>query len=100
MLTVVLERPKKRTGKKRLGSQESLKREIRFWLKRIDDDEFLKAVCALVRNEGIVKRVAHYGSLHPELRQAIEEGDRDIAAGRVYSSEEVFDEIEEWLEKN
>ena len=98
MSTTVLERPKR--PKKRADSQMSLKQEILFWLKRIDNDEFLKAVCALVRNEGMVKRVAHYGSLHPELRKAIEEGDRDIAEGQIYSSEEVFDEIEEWLEKD
>jgi hypothetical protein len=98
MSTAVLERPK--GAKKRTNPQESLKQEIRFWLKRVDNDDFLKAVCALVRNEGMVKRVAHYVSLHSELRRAIEEGDRDIAEGRVYSSEGVFDEIEEWLEKS
>jgi len=39
-------------------------------------------------------------SLPDELREAIEEGLRDIEEGRVYSTEEVFDEIAEWLEKN
>ena len=100
MSTALLERPKKIKKRTQTDPRESLKREIRFWLKRVDNYEFLKAVCALVRNEGMVKRVVHYGSLHPELRKAIEEGDRDIAEGRVYSSKEVFDEIEEWLEKS
>ena len=98
MATTLLEEPK--SVKKQTDPRDLLKREIHFWLNRVDNYEFLKAVRTLVRNEGMVKRVAHYASLHPELRKAIEEGDRDIAGGRVYSSEEVFDEIEEWLEKN
>ena len=95
MSTAVLERPKKRTD-----PQESLKREIRFWLRRINNYEFLKAVRLLVRSEGVFEQAAEWDSLHPELRKAIEEGDCDIAEGRVYSSEEVFNEIEEWLGKN
>ena len=94
-MSTVLEKPKKR-----IDPRESLKREIRFWLKRIDNYEFLKAVRVLVRNEGVFDRVAEWDSLHPDLRKAIEEGDRDIAEGRVYSSEEVFGEIAEWLEKS
>lgn len=80
--------------------KESLKREIRFWLKRVDNYEFLKAVRALVRNEGMIKRVVTYDSLHPELKKALEEGEADIAAGRVVSHEEVFKEINEWLENS
>jgi len=100
MSTAVLERPKKRTGTKTSDPQESLKREIRFWLKRIDNDEFLKGIRTLVRSEAIVKRVAHFDSLPLPVRQAILDCDRDIAADRLYSSEEVFQEIDEWLEKS
>ncbi len=44
--------------------------------------------------------VATWESLHPDLRKSIERGDADIAAGRVCTSEEVFREIDEWLEKD
>ncbi len=43
--------------------------------------------------------VVTWESLHPGLRKSIERGDADIAAGRVCTSEEVFREIDEWLEK-
>lgn len=86
--------------KPKTDPKESLRREIRFWLKRVDDDGFLKAVRALVRNEGMVKRTVSFESLPEPVRQAILDCDRDIAEDRLYSTEEVFQEIDEWLEKS
>lgn len=87
------------TETKKTGTdpKESLRREIRFWLKRVDNYEFLKAVRALVRNEGMVKRVVDFASLPEELRKAIEEGEADVAAGRVFTTEEVMKEARECL---
>ncbi|MDR0391858.1 MAG: hypothetical protein LBH59_08125 [Planctomycetaceae bacterium] len=39
-------------------------------------------------------------SLPHEVQLAIENCDQDIAADRLYSTEEVFEEIDKWLEKN
>ncbi len=50
--------------------------------------------------EAFLGGVVTWDSLHPDLKKALEEGMRDVAAGRVYSSEEVFRELDEWLEKN
>ena len=82
MTTTTQKDPKKRTD-----PRELLKREIRFWLKRVDNYEFLKAVRALIRNEGMVKRVA---VLPDELVKRLEESERSIDEGRTIPHEEVM----------
>ena len=83
MTTTTQKEPKKQTD-----PRELLKREIRFWLKRVDNYEFLKAVRALIRNEGMVKRVA---VLPDELVKKLEAAKRDIAEGRTIPHEEVME---------
>ena len=80
---------------------ESLRGEIVFLLSQIEDAEFLTALRLIARDKvSSNKKPVTWESLPEELRKQIEEGEADIAAGRVYSSEEVFGEIEKWLEKS
>ena len=84
---------------------EVLREEIGFLLNRIDDVDFLTALRLLAggkassTNAATVKGMVTWESIPEELRKAIEEGERDIAEGRVYTTEEVFREIDECLEK-
>ncbi len=91
MLT--LELPVEQEEDKAVRVKNKLKKEIAFWIKRVDNYEFLKAVRSLVRNEAVVKRVATQDSFPTAVREAIEEGLRDIAAGRLQTQEEVEKEL-------
>ncbi len=46
------------------------------------------------------ENVVTWESLHPDLQKMLLEADNDIAEGRIHSSEEVFRELDEWLEKD
>ena len=82
------------TDEKAIQKAKRLRKEIRSWLKGIGDVEFLRAVRLMVRN-----KATSWDELPEHVKQGIEEGLQDIAEGRVYTNEEVFGEIDEWLKK-
>ena len=80
--TTVLERPKTRKR-----SATSLRREIRNRLNIIDDADSLRTILRLV--------IKMEPEMPEELVRMLEEGDRDIAEGRVHSNEEMIKWFEE-----
>jgi len=65
-------------------------------INKIEDDDFLNAVKVILdikeSNIGVYK-------LNPIQKKLIQQSEKDFKEGRVYTNEEVFKEIDEWLKE-
>lgn len=87
MATTEVEKPKTRKR-----SAKSLRNEIRERLTAIEDTNFLRGVLLLVRDKE--------PELPEELLKKLEEGERDIAEGRVHTNEELNAWAEQWFREH
>jgi predicted transcriptional regulator len=52
------------------------------------------------RKRDVVESPVTWDSLHPDLQQAILEGEADIAAGRVYTNDEMKEWFDQWKKEH
>lgn len=77
-------------------SESDLKLNIISKITSISDREILEEINKLVNLESKLDSVYE---LSPEQKLAIEKGLKDVAEGRVYSSEDAQKMLREWQEK-